>query len=94
MEWILFSQGAVWGQGPKIRGEAVSSRPKKVCPGQLPNGVATTLRTSWLLNAIRGLQEMLCFHSQILQPGPRLFIQRRTIVNTRARLARLRAPGP
>ena len=88
----LLENGATWGPGPKTRGLPVKFRPKKICPGQKPHGVATTLVLSWLYNALGGLREIERFLSRNLATQTNSWIQHRTFVRVWNRLARLRAP--
>lgn len=88
----LLDKGASWGPGPQTRGKPVLVRSKSICPGQNPNGCATTKRSSWLHNALGGLREILFFHTAPIAPGPRRHIQRRTILKAWNRLHWLRAP--
>lgn len=88
----LTNAGALWGPGPKCRGTIVQTRSKKVCPGQLRSGAATTIRSSWLINALKGLLEIQAFHSQNIASGVRHVIAWRTIVKVWTRLFKLRAP--
>ena len=88
----MLDQGATWGPGPQTRGQPIQFRPKRVCPGQLKPGQATTLYCSWLYNALGGLREIEIFLSQNLTSANRKWIQHRTFVRVWNRLARLRAP--
>ena len=65
----LTRAGATWGPGPQHRGVLVQTRPKNVCPGQCRSGIATTSRSSWLINALKGLLEIQAFHSQEFRQG-------------------------
>ena len=54
----LTGEGASWGFGKRTRGELPIFTQKKICPGQLPSGIAKTLKGSKLFNTRHRLIEL------------------------------------
>lgn len=50
--------GASWGFGKRARGQLPVFMRKKVCPGQLPSGIAKTLKGSKIFNTLQRLAEL------------------------------------
>ena len=54
----LLTQGSTWGFGPRKRGSFPEFVKKKISPGQLPSGVASTCQGSRLYKVLRQLWEL------------------------------------
>ena len=56
----LRSQGAQWGKGPQVRGEAPTFVPKRIVPKQHKNCCAATKKSTALYKLVGRLQELFC----------------------------------
>ena len=89
----LLQSGAIWSAGEKSRGEPPKFLSKKLCPGQLPSGQATSLTMSWRLNALRCTHALQCRFSRVQYAGQDFCDSLLTCARLRRRLALLGYPS-
>ena len=88
----LLEAGAFWAEGPRQRACAPVFKTKQHCPGQHHTGCATSLKLSWLYNALGSVHELQIRFARPTTRGPDAWVTFRTIHKLRSRLEKLTSP--
>ena len=88
----LLQAGAYWGDGPRTRAQAPIFRAKSICPRQLPNKCAATMRGRLLANLQSRVDELFIRHSRGHCSDQDRFVAQRTATKIMHGLTLLKAP--
>ena len=88
----LIQAGAQWGEGPRKRAQPPVFRAKSICPNQLPNKCAATMRGKHLVNLQSRLDELFIRHSRGHCSDQDWFVTLRTAKKIMQGLLLLRLP--